>query len=346
MTERPALISQAFRLEHVTLTWMTMEAAMAIWSGVEAGSLLLLAFGFDSLTELASAIVLIWRLDVELRRGEVVGEQAERTAALIGIILLFALVIYVVVSAGWKLWTRQGAEFSFAGLLVSAVAIPIMYALSRRKLRLADALGSRALRGDAIESITCGWLAFVVVAGLIAQFLIDAWWLDPLASLGIVWFLVREGREAWEGEERCNQSKATSHIFGHTLGQGLLQLLLVFMASSIVLIAGDGRREVRAEPQTARIVGLGATPCLQFNEDIRLNPSLQRDYLAWGQGYMSGILVSRPPGVDQGLDLNPPTFDMINQLHFLREYCAENTSANFADAVEALYKRLRREGKT
>jgi len=59
-----------------------MEAAMAIWSGVEAGSLVLLAFGFDSLTELASAIVLIWRLDVELRRGEVVGEQAERTAAL------------------------------------------------------------------------------------------------------------------------------------------------------------------------------------------------------------------------------------------------------------------------
>jgi len=91
---------------------------------------------------------------------------------------------------------------------------------------------------------------------------------------------------------------------------------------------------------------LGATTCLQFNEDVRLSPSVQRDYLAWGQGYMSGILVGRPAGVDQDLDLNPPTFDMINQLHFLRDYCAENTSANFADAVEALYKRLRREGKT
>ncbi len=143
-----------------------------------------------------------------------------------------------------------------------------------------------------------------------------------------------------------DESKPISQIFGRALDQGLLQLLLVLMASSIVLIAGDGRREVRAEPQTARIVGLGATACLQFNEDIRLNSSLQRDYLAWGQGYMSGILVSRPPGVDEGLDLNPPTFDMINQFHFLRDYCAQNTSANFADAVEALYKRLRREGKT
>jgi hypothetical protein len=139
-----------------------------------------------------------------------------------------------------------------------------------------------------------------------------------------------------------DESKPTNQIFGRTLDHELLRLLLVFMASSIVLIAGD----VRAEPQTARIVGLGATSCPQFNEDIRSNPSVQRDYLAWGQGYMSGILVGRPPGVDQGLNLNPPTFDMINQLHFLRDYCAENTSANFADAVEALYKRLRREGKT
>lgn len=145
-------------------------------------------------------------------------------------------------------------------------------------------------------------------------------------------------------EPDCDKSKPTNQIHGHD--QGLLRLLLVLVAASIALIAGDGRREIRAEPPIARIVGLGATTCLQFSEDIRLNPAVQRDYLAWGQGFMSGILMGRPPGVDEGLDLNPPTFDMINQLHFLRDYCAENASANFADAVKALYKRLRREGKT
>jgi hypothetical protein len=111
-------------------------------------------------------------------------------------------------------------------------------------------------------------------------------------------------------------------------------------------VAGEARREVRAESQVAGIVGLGATTCVQFNEDTRSNPAVQRDYLAWAQGYMSGILVGRPPGIDQGLDLNPPSFDMIDQLNFLRDYCAKSASANFADAVEALYKRLRREGKT
>jgi len=56
------------------------------------------------------------------------------------------------------------------------------------------------MRADAIESITCGWLSFVAVLGLLAQLLIGAWWIDPVTSLVIVWFLVKEGREAWSGE--------------------------------------------------------------------------------------------------------------------------------------------------
>ncbi len=98
---------------------------------------------------------------------------------------------------------QEGAEFSVPGLVVSVLAMPIMYFLSRRKLRLAEALGSGALRADAIESITCAWLSLVVVAGLVTQLLIGAWWVDSVTSLGIVWFLVREGKEAWEAEECC-----------------------------------------------------------------------------------------------------------------------------------------------
>jgi hypothetical protein len=63
--DRTALIRDAFRLEYITLAWMTIEAAVAIGSGVTAGSLTLMAFGI----ELASAAVLVWRLNVELRDG-------------------------------------------------------------------------------------------------------------------------------------------------------------------------------------------------------------------------------------------------------------------------------------
>jgi hypothetical protein len=48
---------------------MVVEAAVAIGSGIAANSLSLIAFGADSLVELASAGVLLWRLDVEMRQG-------------------------------------------------------------------------------------------------------------------------------------------------------------------------------------------------------------------------------------------------------------------------------------
>jgi divalent metal cation (Fe/Co/Zn/Cd) transporter len=199
--ERPAIIQEAFRLEWLTVAWMVIESVVAITSGIAAGSILLLAFGLDSIIELASAGVLIWRLSVELRHGQAFSESAERLASRIGGGLLFALTAYVVVTASWNLSMHHGAEFSPSGLVLCILAIPIMRHLALRKIALAEELGSRAMRADAMESITCGWLSLVVVIGLAAQAILGAWWIDPVGSLVIVWFLVREGREAWAGAE-------------------------------------------------------------------------------------------------------------------------------------------------
>jgi divalent metal cation (Fe/Co/Zn/Cd) transporter len=200
-SNRAAVIREAFWLEWATVIWMVIEAAVAIAAGIIAGSISLFAFGIDSVIELVSAGVLVWRLTVELRYGQAFSESAERRAARIGGGLLFALAAYVILSAVWSLWTRSGQEFSALGLGVTVAAMPIMYVLSKRKLNIAEQLGSRAMRADAIESITCGYLSLIVVIGLLAQLITGFWWVDAATSLGIVWFLVKEGREAWAAEE-------------------------------------------------------------------------------------------------------------------------------------------------
>jgi hypothetical protein len=96
-----------------------------------------------------------------------------------------------------------------------------------------------------------------------------------------------------------------------------------------------------AQSTVAKIVGLGAATCADFTDNIEKSPAMQRDYLAWAQGFMSGILLSMPSGVDEGLDLNPQAFGLLKQLGFLLQNCAENRSSDFADAVVALYKTLR-----
>lgn len=203
-SDRLPLIREAFRLEWLTIGWMTVEAVIAIAAGVTAGSLVLIAFGLDSVIELASAGVLMWRLSVELRHGQVFSERAERTASRISGALLFLLAAYVTAAAAWQLWNGSGQEFSWPGFIVALVAIPAMRHLARRKIAIAEQLGSRALRADAMEAVTCGWLSLVVVVSLTVQWLVGAWWIDGVGSLAIVWFLVKEGREAWEGEECCD----------------------------------------------------------------------------------------------------------------------------------------------
>jgi divalent metal cation (Fe/Co/Zn/Cd) transporter len=199
-TDRQPLIREAFWLEWLTVAWMTVEAVISVTAGVMAGSLVLIAFGLDSIIELASAGMLMWRLSIELRHGQRFSERAERVASRVGGVLLFLLAAYVTAAAGWQLWNKSGQEFSWLGFIVALVAIPAMRYLAQRKIAIAEKIGSHALRADAIEAVTCGWLSLVVVVSLAAQWLIGAWWIDGVGSLAIVYFLIKEGREAWSGD--------------------------------------------------------------------------------------------------------------------------------------------------
>jgi hypothetical protein len=88
--------------------------------------------------ELASAGVLMCRLSVELRHGQVFSERAERIASRIGGALLFALADYVPVAAVWHLWKGAAEEFSWPGFIVALIAIPAMRYLAQRKIAIAE----------------------------------------------------------------------------------------------------------------------------------------------------------------------------------------------------------------
>jgi len=49
----------------------------------------------------------------------------------------------------------------------------------------------------------------VVLVGLIVQLLFGMWWIDSITSLAIVALLVKEGREAWVGDDA--EDKVADH---------------------------------------------------------------------------------------------------------------------------------------
>ncbi len=193
-------IRAALRLEIVTIVWMVIEAAVAVGAGIAARSLLLVAFGIDSAIELASAVIVFRRFRIESHEKFATGlddtEAIERKTARIAGYLLFLLSAYVLVQAIFGLMTRHAAETSPIGIVVAIIAAFGMPFLAKAKLRVAAWIESRSLRADAMETLTCGYLAWVLLAGLALNAVTRWWWIDSVASLVIVPLLLREGYEA------------------------------------------------------------------------------------------------------------------------------------------------------
>ena len=196
----------ALRLEGITLIWMVIEASVSIGAGIAAGSLLLVAFGVDSVIELISASVLFWRLGKEARErvsDKASIERLERKAGRISSYLLYALSGYVVLQAIYGFTHSHNADTSYLGIAVAIIAALGMPLLAKAKIRVADEIGSKALRADAMETFTCGYLSWVLLVGLAVNALLHWWWLDAAASLVIVPFLLKEAREAMTGDCSC-----------------------------------------------------------------------------------------------------------------------------------------------
>lgn len=199
MTEqsRPELLKRAIRLEYVTVGWNVAEGVIAVAAGAIASSAALIGFGLDSFIEVTAAVALIWRL----KRGTPEEEsEAERTALKIVGWTFFALAAYVTFEAVKDLWTKDPPGESIPGIVIALLSGVTMPFLARLKRKVGVELGSRALQADATETAVCAWLSWILLAGLGLNAAFGWWWADPVASLGIALILVKEGREALEGE--------------------------------------------------------------------------------------------------------------------------------------------------
>ena len=201
-------VQLALRLTYITLGWMTIEGAASLLLGWASKSLLLEAFGIDSVVELFSAAVLLWRLKIEASGRATLQhvDLVERRAARLVGYSLYALVAYVVLNSGYGLFIAQritDTHESAWGILIGLVAKIGMPILAGYKLKVAARLNSRALRADAVESITCGYLSIVLMVGLVATRLLGWWWLDSVAALALIPFLIKEARAAISGGCDC-----------------------------------------------------------------------------------------------------------------------------------------------
>lgn len=200
--ERRREVRRGRRLEYLTVGWNSLEAIASLFAGLLAGSVALVGFGVDSLIEMSSGLILLWRLGAG-ERDESRREEIERRALkLVGVSFL-ALAAYVGYEATTALVRREAPEASAAGIVIAALSLVVMPILARAKRGVAARLRSRALEADSRQTDICAYLSAILLGGLALNAAAGWWWADPVAALLMTPIIISEGVEALRGESCC-----------------------------------------------------------------------------------------------------------------------------------------------
>ncbi|GAB3220556.1 cation transporter [Glycomyces halotolerans] len=198
---RSRLTGRIRLLVAATIIYNLVEAVVAISAGTLASSTALVGFGLDSLVEVASAAAVAWQFSAA---DHDVRESRERVTLRIIAVSFFALAAWVTVeSVRTLLGGAAQPEHSTVGLVLVSLSVVIMPALSLTQRRAGRELGSASAVADSKQTLLCTYLSAAVLVGLAANSLLGWWWADSLAALFIAVVAVREGREAWKGENCC-----------------------------------------------------------------------------------------------------------------------------------------------
>lgn len=205
VADSKTLRKKALRYVWIGLLWNPVEALVALPAGVFAARPVLISFGIKSLIELFAGAVLVWRLQKEegtTEEAEAAEEKAEKLVGITFFLLSGYIALHSAATLAGLLAEPETSRVGIAIILASAVVMSILYV---GKMRIAVPLQSRALRGEAIESLMCDLQDLTILVGLGANTLFGWWWADPVAALALIPFLLKEGWEAFSKSEGSGQ---------------------------------------------------------------------------------------------------------------------------------------------
>jgi len=192
--ERARLGRRARWLAAGSVGYNLVEGVVAVTAGLAAGSIALVGFGLDSAVEVSSGLIVLWQFRHRLP------ESRERQALRLMALSFFALAGYVTVESVRALVTGSEPETSPVGIGLATASLVVMPFLSWAQRRTGRALGSGSVVADSTQTLLCTYLSAVLLAGLLLNATLGWSWADPIAGLVIAAVAVKEGREAWRGE--------------------------------------------------------------------------------------------------------------------------------------------------
>ena len=188
----------AFYLALFTIIYNLAEGLVSIYFGAQDEALTLFGFGIDSFIEVMSGVGIL-AMVVRIRRNpEAPRSQFEQTALRITGTSFYILAVGLGATAIYNLFTAHKPETTIPGLIISVISISFMWLLVSGKRKVGRKLNSAPILADANCSMVCIYMSVVLlISSLVYQFT-GFGFIDSLGALGLIYFSISEGREAFE----------------------------------------------------------------------------------------------------------------------------------------------------
>jgi divalent metal cation (Fe/Co/Zn/Cd) transporter len=187
--EHRRLLKRGRLLETATLSWNVVGVVVLAIAAIRARSVALAGFGLDSLIEIGASMVVLW----ELADGG--QERRQRAMRLIGFAFV-GLAIYLAIQSTIVLAVGFHSRHSPLGIAWTGATALVMFSLAAGKAKTGRALGNPVLRAEGRITMIDGILATAVLVGLVFNAALGWWWADPLAGYVLLYYAIREAREA------------------------------------------------------------------------------------------------------------------------------------------------------
>lgn len=190
---------RARALSWASLLWMSAEGVLGLVAGIQAQSISLLGWALGSVIEGLASVIVIWRFTGARTQSETAEGRAQKAVA----VSFFLLAPYIAVEAVRDLISGHQAAASGLGVIITVASLLVMPLLGVAKQRLGRTLNSGATAGEGVQNLICAAQAAAVLIGIAATAALGWSWADPVIALLLAGWAVKEGVEAWQGNDCC-----------------------------------------------------------------------------------------------------------------------------------------------
>jgi divalent metal cation (Fe/Co/Zn/Cd) transporter len=190
-----------------TIFYNILEGVISIGFGVTDETITLFGFGVDSFIEVLSGIGIVAMILRIRNNPDTPRSQFEKTALRITGISFYILSVGLFASIILNLYTGHKPDDTLAGLIIAVISIGAMWGLVVAKRRVGRKLNSQPILSDANCTLVCIYMSSVLLISSLLFKLTGIGFIDSLGSAGLIYFSIKEGKEAFEkanGMETCD----------------------------------------------------------------------------------------------------------------------------------------------